>query len=191
MKLILILFSIMISPFTHATLTVIGSPTTGGTGCPMGAATITVSPDGQYLDFFLPDLVVEAGALNGMLFKRVSCDISIPVQVPANYSVRTLDVKGQISVDLETGARASVRVKSFFDTAQGLSADTHFQGPTAAVVDYVNVSDPSLDVWSPCGQNTRLRLQIDLQATSSRSYANASLRFDSIEGMGLQFRRCN
>ena len=60
----------------------LGVPGYGGSGCPGGSASVTLSPDGKSLTLIFDQFIVEAGGPTGKRIDRKNCDIAIPVHVP-------------------------------------------------------------------------------------------------------------
>ena len=65
----------------------LGNPGYGGTGCPDGTASVTLSPDQKSLSILFDVFVVEAGGATNKSFDRKVCNVAIPVHVPQGISV--------------------------------------------------------------------------------------------------------
>ena len=70
----------------------LGEPAYGGTGCPSGTASVTLSPDASSLSLLFDTYTVEAGGNTGKRVDRKGCNIAIPVHVPQGYSVSVFQV---------------------------------------------------------------------------------------------------
>jgi hypothetical protein len=73
----------------------LGEPGYGGTGCPDGTVSVTLSPDQKSLSLLFDQYQVEVGGDTGKSFDRKSCNIAIPVHVPQGLSV--LDPEDRLS----------------------------------------------------------------------------------------------
>lgn len=65
----------------------LGEPGYGGTGCPSGSVSATLSPDATSLSLLFDKYQVAVGGTTGESFDRKSCNIAIPVRVPQGFSV--------------------------------------------------------------------------------------------------------
>ncbi|HZY67241.1 MAG TPA: DUF4360 domain-containing protein, partial [Devosia sp.] len=70
----------------------LGEPGYGGTGCPDGSASVTLSPDAKSLSILFDEYYVEAGGSTNKSLDRKSCNIAIPVHVPQGLSVSILNI---------------------------------------------------------------------------------------------------
>ena len=70
----------------------LGEPGYGGTGCPGGSVSATLSPDATSLSLLFDSYQVEAGGETGKKFDRKSCNIAIPVHVPHGISISILSI---------------------------------------------------------------------------------------------------
>src|SRR6476646_9035296 len=61
----------------------------GGSGCPEGSASVSVSPDGQELSVLF-DKFTALG--NQSSQNRKSCNLSIPIRVPQGFQISLYDV---------------------------------------------------------------------------------------------------
>jgi hypothetical protein len=60
----------------------LGKPGYGGTGCPEGTVSATLSPDAKSLSLLFDHYQISVGGATGKSFDRKSCNIAIPVHVP-------------------------------------------------------------------------------------------------------------
>jgi hypothetical protein len=144
----------------------LGEPAYGGNGCPAGTASATLSPDNTQLSILFDQYVAEAGRSVGKSIDRKTCNLAIPVQVPAGLSVSILkvDYRGYVSIPRNSEARFSVEY--FFAGSRGPTTQQIFRGPTDE--DYLITDDLVATAWSPCGASTNLRVNSSMLARSSR-----------------------
>src|SRR5262249_52788568 len=57
----------------------LGIPSYGGTGCPAGTASVTLSPDAKALSILFDTYVAEVGGTSGKTLDRKSCNVAVPV----------------------------------------------------------------------------------------------------------------
>src|SRR3954467_15421199 len=88
----------------HADDISLGGPGYGGTGCPSGSVSTTLSPDAKSLSLLFDSYQTEAGGDTGKTFDRKSCNIAIPVHVPQGLSISVLAVDYRGYNNLPLGA---------------------------------------------------------------------------------------
>jgi len=177
----------------------IGVPSYGGTGCPAGAASISVSSthDGVYILF--DQIAVEAGATTGRRIERKSCNLSIPLQVPAGYSAAIERISPlQGFAELPKGAIARVELEAFWSGARGPALQKILTGPMSANwVESENVIPARPIVWSGCGASVGLRLNSILTVQTNQRLEQAITTIDSDFPSNaqplirLKLKRCN
>ncbi len=129
----------------------------GGSGCPDGSASVTVSPDGQELTLLFDQFVAEGSKPRA---SRKSCNLSIPIKVPQGFqiSIYDADYRGYVS----PGTKGRLRSEYFFAGKRGPVFTRTFNGET----DY-NVRDSLAtigDVWSRCGDSVNMRVNAAMSA---------------------------
>lgn len=173
----------------------LGQPEYGGTGCPMGSASVSLSPDQKSISILFDQYVVEAGGSRA--FDRKNCNVAIPVRVPNGYSISVIALDYRGFTGLPAGGRATLSV-DYFLAGQGRGTRTSktFTGPTAS--DYLKTDSLGLEavVWSGCGANTILRANTTMLVQSNARREQALATVDSADinaGLvyHLQMRRCN
>lgn len=172
----------------------LGQPAYGGTGCPAGSASVTLSPDNTALSILFDSYVAEAG--NGRRVDRKSCNISVPVQVPQGYSVSVFQVDYRGFNSVPRGGQARFDAEYFWAGARGPRISRTFVGPYN---DVYTVSDgliASAMVWSPCGASVNLRVNTSMMAQTNARQEQTLATVDSADITSgviyhLQWRRCN
>jgi hypothetical protein len=132
----------------------------GGSGCPAGSASVSVSPDGQELTILF-DQFMALG--NNAAQSRKSCNMSIPIQVPQGFQISLYDAdyRGYVS----PATRATLRSEYFFAGARGPAYVRNFNGETN-----YNVRDSLAtiaNVWSACGDSVNMRVNASMTARGS------------------------
>lgn len=171
----------------------LGEPAYGGTGCPAGSASVTLSPDQTALSILFDSYVAEAGG--GRRVDRKSCNISIPVQVPQGYSVSVFQVDYRGFNSVPRGALSRFDAEYFWAGARGPRVSRTFVGP---VSDIYTISDgliASAMVWSPCGASVNLRVNTSMMAQTNARGEQTMATVDSADVTSgliyhLQWRRC-
>lgn len=174
----------------------LGQPSYGGTGCPAGSASVTLSPDSSAISLLFDSYVTEAGNTTGRRVDRKSCNITVPVAVPNGYSVAVFQVDYRGFNLIPRGAMNRFDVEYFWAGSQGPRFSRMFTGPQN---DNFSLTDNLIAqtlVWSPCGQSVNLRVNSSMMAQSNARMDQTMGIVDSADVSSgliyhLQFRRCN
>lgn len=195
-KLLLALAGVLstVSLTAEASQIRLGEAAYGGTGCPAGSASVTLSPDQTALSILFDNYVAEAGS--GRRVDRKSCNISVPVQVPQGYSVAVFQVDYRGFNSIPRGGQSRFDAEYFWAGARGPRVSRTFVGP---VSDMYTISDGLIAnslVWTPCGASVNLRVNTSMMAQSNARGEQALATVDSADvSSGLiyhvQWRRCN
>jgi hypothetical protein len=118
-KSILMLSAIMFSLPVFADDISLGQPGYGGTGCPAGTVSVTLSPDAKSLSLLFDEYQVSVGGETGRSFDRKSCNIAIPVHVPQGLSVSILKIDFRGFNHLPRSASSQFNVEYFFAGTKG------------------------------------------------------------------------
>ena len=87
MKSLLTIAALLLSVSAANAQISLGSPIYGGTGCPSGSASVSLTEDQQTLSILFDSFVVQAPTMQGATFDRKACNLRIPVRVGSGYQV--------------------------------------------------------------------------------------------------------
>ncbi|HEV7254328.1 MAG TPA: DUF4360 domain-containing protein [Mesorhizobium sp.] len=183
-----------VSSFAHADDIALGQPGYGGTGCPSGSVSATLSPDAKSLSLLFDAYTVEAGGDTGKKFDRKSCNIAIPVHVPQGRSVSVLAIDYRGYNNVPSGASTDFNVEYFFAGKRGPIFKKTFRGPLDT--DYLIQNSLTADavVWSRCGEDVNLRTNSSIRVnTKSNKQALATVDSQDVNAAIvylLQWRSC-
>ncbi len=171
----------------------LGNPGYGGTGCPAGSASVSLSPDQTALSILFDQYAVEAG--NGRTMDRKSCNIAIPVRVPQGYSISVFQVDYRGFNSLPSGARSQFNVEYFFAGSRGPRQTKNFFGPAANLYELTDYLTAEAVVWSACGADTNLRVNTSMLVQTNRAQQQAMATVDSADVTAglvyhVSWRRC-
>lgn len=172
----------------------LGIPGYGGSGCPGGSVSATLSPDASALSLLFDSYQVEAGGDSGKTFDRKSCNIAIPVHVPQGLSISVLAIDYRGYNHVPTGGRTDFNVEYFFAGTRGPSFQKSFSGPVDD--DYLihNQLTAQSIVWSACGADVNLRTNSSIRVTTrNNQQALATVDTEDVSAAivyQLQWRRC-
>lgn len=170
MKLLLSLATLLIGVTSYAQNTIaLGEPGYGGTGCPAGSVSVTLSPDARSLSLLFDQYYVEAGGATNKSFDRKSCNIAIPVHVPQGYSVSILEIDYRGYNYLPTGATSQFNVEYFFAGSRGPRFQKTFRGPLDDEYLLSNTLAATAIVWSKCGADVNLRTNTSIRVTTRQN----------------------
>lgn len=176
----------------------LGQPGYGGSGCPSGSASATLSPDKKSLSLIFDEFTAEAGVSSDKRRDRKTCNIAIPVHVPNGYSVSILKVDYRGYVYLPSRRyNARFSAEYFFAGQRGPRYVKRWRGSFDD--DYLlnNKIGVQAVTWSPCGRDVNLRVNTAMQAAApSNANDDAIATVDSADfnaGLvySLKWRRCN
>ena len=195
-KNILLLSAILLSaPVLAVDDISLGTPGYGGTGCPAGTVSATLSPDAKSLSLLFDQYQVTVGGDTGKNFDRKSCNIAIPVHVPQGLSVSVLKIDYRGFNQLPQSASSQFNVEYFFAGTRGPTFQKKFRGPIAE--DYLINNSLTVEaiVWSGCGADVNLRTNSSMRVqTVANREAMASIDSQDVNAgiiYQLQWRKCS
>ena len=172
----------------------LGVPGFGGTGCPAGTVSATVSPDAKSLSLIFDQFTVAAGGTTGTSFDRKSCNVAIPVHVPNGFSVSVLAVDYRGYNHLPSQAASQFNVEYFFAGTRGPSFRRSFYGPLDSDYTISNKLVASAEVWSACGADVILRTNSSMRLnTVNNREASATVDTEDVNAAivyHLEYRPC-
>lgn len=173
----------------------LGNPEYGGTGCPAGSASVTLSPDSQSISFIFDQFVAESGGPTGKSLDRKSCNIAIPVLVPNGYSVSVFQIDYRGFNSLPYGAYSTFSVEYFFAGSSGPVYQKRFNGYLEGQYLLSNTLLAEAVTWSPCGQSVILRANASMAVRTNNAFESAMATVDSVDvaaGLifNLKWKRC-
>ena len=194
-KLILLAFAALPGISTFADDISLGTPGYGGTGCPVGTVSATLSPDRKSLSLLFDQYQVAVGGTTGKSFDRKSCNIAIPVHVPQGLSVSILQIDFRGFNHLPQQATSQFNVEYFFAGTRGPAFQKVFRGLLNE--DYLINNELTVQAlaWSGCGADVNLRTNSSMRVnTVANKEAMASIDSEDVRGgiiYQLQWRTCS
>ncbi len=181
MKKTLLLTSALLGSVAFADDIRLGQPGYGGTGCPAGTVSATLSPDFKSLSILFDEYVVNTGGNTGKLKDRKGCNVSIPVHVPQGFTVSIIGVDYRGYNNLPSGASSEFNVEYFFAGKRGPSYRRRFYGQLDSNYTITNTLEATAMVWSRCGADVILRSNSDMKVQTNSWGEEASSTVDSID----------
>jgi hypothetical protein len=170
----------------------LGKPSYGGPGCPGGTASAAVTGGGAQLTVKFSQYQVAAGGSSGKSFDRKACGLSIPVTVPAGYSVAVVAVDFAGYTNLPSGSTATFKLEEFLPGGQGPVFSSDIKGPKKGK--FTASSAAAATVWSACGTSVTMRTNTNLLVKASGGKAaSASIRSQDVSTAivyRLKYRAC-
>ena len=144
----------------------LGTPGYGGTGCPAGSVSATLSPDAKSLSLLFDQYQISVGGTTGKSFDRKSCNIAIPVHVPQGMSVAVMKIDYRGFNRLPAQASSQFNVEYFFAGTRGPAFQRTFRG--AIDEDYLINNELVAEsmVWSGCGADVNLRTNSSMKVNT-------------------------
>jgi hypothetical protein len=172
----------------------LGVPGFGGTGCPAGTVSATLSPDAKALSLIFDQFTVAAGGTTGTSFDRKSCNVAIPVHVPNGFSVSVLSVDYRGYNHLPSRGASQFNVEYFFAGGRGPSFRRSFYGPLDSDYTINNQILAAAEVWSACGADVILRTNASMRvSTANNAEASATVDTEDVNAAivyHFQYRAC-
>lgn len=173
----------------------LGEPGYGGSGCPAGSASVTLSPDNSALSIIFDDYMVEAGGPGGKRIARKNCSIAIPVHVPQGFSVSIIEADYRGYVSLPRRAQARFSTEYFFAGKRGPRYTKTFRGYTDEDYTVSDTLGVSALVWSACGADVNLRVNSSMLVRTNRYKDEALATVDTADFSSgiiyqLKWKRC-
>lgn len=159
------------TPLLNAAEVSLGTPTYGGSGCPMGSSSITMNANRKILEINFDQFAAHNN--------RKTCSLTLPISVPDGFQVAF----PMVEVNGYAGSQ----------TTAYLSTDYFFAGqrtrPNQWVIkgesNFELKSDPlAASNWSQCGASINLRINV---ALSAKGNDIASLESVSLPHSGLRY----
>lgn len=174
----------------------LGGAAYGGTGCPGGSASVTLSPDSTALSILFDTYVAEAGGNTGKTIDRKSCNISIPVFVPQGFSVAVFKVDYRGYTAVPAAGQAKFDAEYFWAGARGPKMSRILTGPYNDNYTLTDELNTTSTVWTPCGASVNLRVNTSMMAQTNARREQTLATVDSADVSSgliyhLQWRRCN
>ena len=175
----------------------LGQPAYGGTGCPAGTASATLTEDGSVLSILFDQFVAESGGVTGRRIDRKACNLRIPVNVGQGYQVALIafDYRGYVAVPW--GAQAVFDASySYIGQPTPVRFSKTFNGGRQENYSVKNELISTTVTWSPCGRQVMLEASAAVRSIANSSMQQTMMTVDSVDvSAGLlykvQWRRCN
>jgi len=183
-----------LTTLAHADDISLGQPGYGGTGCPGGSVSATLSPDAKSLSILFDQYQVEAGGDTGKTFDRKSCNIAIPVHVPQGLSISVLAIDYRGYNNIPVGGNTNFNVEYFFAGSRGPVFSKTFTGPVDSDYTIHNELVAQAAVWSACGVDVNLRTNSGIRVTTKNNkQALATVDSEDVNAAiiyQLQWKKC-
>lgn len=176
----------------------LGVPAYGGTGCPSGSASVSITDDQSILSVLFDSFVAQAPTAMNANFDRKSCNLRIPVSVGPGYQVALIAFDYRGFAAIPSGGRGSFEARyAYVGQRRPAIFRKNFQSGRADNYSLKNeLISTSVD-WTPCSTGRDLMMTVDaniLAVTNSMNQAT-NVSIDSVDvsaGLlyAIQLRRC-
>jgi hypothetical protein len=192
----LVVFTAMVLATAAEAQISLGQPAYGGTGCPAGSASATLTADGSVLSVLFDQFTVEAGNTTGRRIDRKNCSLRIPVNVGQGYQVALLafDYRGYAAVPF--GGQAVFDASyAYIGQPKPVRFSKTFSGGTNSNYSVQNDLISTTVTYSPCGRQVMLEANASMRVMSNASMQQALASVDSVDVTAgllykVQWRRC-
>jgi hypothetical protein len=171
----------------------LGEPSYGGTGCPAGSASVSLSPDQDEISIMFDQFVAEAG---GRAVDRKACELSVPIHIPQGYSATVIQTDFRGFNLVSRGGMNRLNTEYFWAGQRGPAYSNMYRGPQNEDYFATNGVVASGVVWTPCGMSTNLRIRATIMTQTNRQLEQSMMTVDSADITGgliyhVQWRRCS
>jgi len=156
-----------------------------GSGCPLGSADVTVSPDNKAFTVTYSQFIAQVGAGAKPTDFRKNCQMALNVHVPQGFTFAIAGADYRGFAHLEPGATGSQTANYYFQgEAQTTRVRHDFSGPLDSDfqrTDTVGIGSLS---YLPCGEERFLNVNTELRVNRGWSSPKATsfLNMDSTDG---------
>lgn len=173
----------------------LGEPSYGGTGCPAGSASVSLSPDQDEISILFDQFVAEAGGDTRRSVDRKACELSVPLHIPQGYSATVIQTDFRGFNLVARGGMNRLNTEYFWAGSRGPSYTNQYRGPQNEDYFATNGVVASGVVWTPCGMSTNLRIRATIMTQTNRQMEQSMMTVDSADITGgliyhIQWRRC-
>jgi len=174
----------------------LGEPSYGGTGCPAGSASVSLSPDQDEISILFDNFVAEAGGDTRRAVDRKACELSVPLEIPQGYSATVIQTDFRGFNLVSRGGMNRLNTEYFWAGARGPSYSNLYRGPQNEDYFATNGVVASGVVWTPCGMSTNLRIRATIMTQTNRNLDQSMMTVDSADITSgliyhIQWRRCS
>ncbi len=196
MKSLVVLAAMVLGTAAQAQVS-LGQPIYGGTGCPAGSASASLTPDGSVLSVLFDQFTVEAGNTTGRRIDRKNCSLRIPVNVGQGYQVALLAFDYRGFAAIPWGGQAVLDASyAYIGQPSPVRFSKTFGGGTNQNYSVTNDLVSTTLTYSPCGRQVMLEANVSMRAMANSAMQQTMASVDSVDVTAgllykVQWRRCN
>jgi Domain of unknown function (DUF4360) len=156
-----------------------------GSGCPLGTAAVTVSPDNKAFTVSYSEFTAQVGADAAATAFRKNCQLGLNVNVPQGYTYAIARVDYRGFAHLEKGASATQSSYYYFQGERNTGKTKRsFAGPFDGDWQRTDSFAVSSLSFLPCGEKRYLNVNTELRVNAGRSDKRKAsfLTMDSTDG---------
>nr|WP_307837943.1 DUF4360 domain-containing protein [Actinoplanes philippinensis] len=156
-----------------------------GSGCPLGTAAVTVSPDNKAFTVSYSEFTAQVGADAAATAFRKNCQLALNVKVPQGYTYAVASVDYRGFAHLERGASATHSSLYYFQGERNTGRTKRtFNGPFDGDWQRTDAFGVSSLSFLPCGEMRYLNVNNELRVSSgwSDKHKASFLTMDSTDG---------
>lgn len=165
----------------------LGTPVSGGPGCPAGSLSATLSPDKKSIQLQLQPIQVEAGGASSL--QRKNCQLAVPIRVAKGYQVKLLPLSIHGTSTLPANGSLNLKFSGFFAGGANLEISKNYNGPYHQSFEITFPEEEKSLAWSSCGANTNFRFSLTTLIKSQNAKATAQV--DRLGDIRFQIQACS
>lgn len=158
----------------------LGNPGYGGTGCPRDTASVVISEDKRTISLIYDQYFIKINSrYNKKSFDRKSCNLAVPISIPAGFRVSVMSIDYRGTNSLSQGADSSMFVEHFFAGTRGPVFERKFQGFLDEQFFFHQSLDENNLIWSQCGQGLILRANTSIIVHTNKERSSGFTSVDT------------
>lgn len=173
----------------------LGTPVSGGTGCPDGTVMSALSPDQRELAIIFSAFETKAGASMGARQALNECTIQIPVSVPQGYRLQVVKFDYRGFANAARGGRVVLASRSRtldYNTGspilEGQLRRRRFLGPVQTEFN-ITARSRNLRDFSQCGRSVVVEVMTRQRAVAGAGGEESQIALDSVDATGVGSNR--
>ncbi|MBF0300186.1 MAG: DUF4360 domain-containing protein [Oligoflexia bacterium] len=175
------------------------APSYSGNGCPERSIATALAPNNQAISILFNNFTASAGegtatttiagttgASTSISSESKKCILSIPITIPAGFSVAVFRFDYRGFANISNGAKGTLDVKYSFSTNVLRSFNHNFsRAPSNYSNNFTFTHDVSSvkALWSECNQKLKLQIESDLNVETNSNNDFTTIILDSIDGV--------
>ena len=151
-------------------------------GCPDGAYSVALTPDGGTLTVLFDNFVVEAGGQTGAALDRATCRLHIPLQLPPNSSIGVYKVDYRGFAEVGQRERFELEIVYGFNDGRDHSYRRQIPGRHSGDFAFTQTLGAGLIRRVGCGETAALDIEATITVNTNGEQPFMTATLDTLDG---------